>query len=136
MSCSLIHLHRRYILRAYDSEEETTIDEWWKGFLAAAVFIGMLVGGLACGVLSDKAGRRPLLLASMGINAVAGVASAFAPSLASLVACRVIAGVGIGGSVPCVFTMCAETIPKKARGRFLVAIAWHWMLVGSASLHY
>lgn len=62
--------------------------------VTAAVFMGMLIGGLASGDIADKFGRRFALLISMGITFVFGVSSAAAPSVGWLVAARVFAGVG------------------------------------------
>jgi MFS transporter, VNT family, synaptic vesicle glycoprotein 2 len=87
------------------------------------VFIGMLFGGLLCGVLSDRIGRKPCLQYSLFINAVASLASAFAPSIPLLILCRVVGGIGIGGSVPSVFTLGAELFPSPIRGKLLSIIA-------------
>lgn len=45
-----------------DIKDITTTD---KEFLTASVFMGMLIGGLACGYASDIVGRRPCLLISL-----------------------------------------------------------------------
>ena len=76
-----------------------------KEFLTASVFAGMLVGGLVCGVIADKWGRKRCLLYSTGINAIAGLLSASTPTVGWLIFFRVIAGMGIGGSIPTVFTL-------------------------------
>lgn len=47
-----------------------------------------------CGPLADRLGRRRPLLAGCGLFAAAGVASAFADSLAALLAARFVMGVG------------------------------------------
>ncbi|KNC48400.1 major facilitator superfamily transporter [Thecamonas trahens ATCC 50062] len=101
-----------------------------KGFLSAAVFVGMLIGGLFCGLASDRVGRKAMLLWSLGINALAGLASAAAPSWPLLLTARIISGIGVGGSVPSVFTMAVEYLPVHRRGFYLTVVAWHWM-VGS-----
>lgn len=88
----------------------------------------MLFGGLLCGVLSDAIGRRPCLLYSLVLNLIAGVASAFTPSIAWLIVCRVVAGIGIGGSVPSVFTLGAELFPSHNRGKLLSVVASFWMV--------
>jgi hypothetical protein len=46
-------------------------------YLSAAVFLGMLFGGIVCGLLSDKYGRRPCLLYSLALNTVAGIFSVY-----------------------------------------------------------
>lgn len=88
----------------------------------------MFFGGIICGLFSDIYGRRPFLLYSLAINAMAGVASAFAPSVQLLIVCRVIGGIGIGGSVPAVFSLGAEMFAPAVRGKLLSTIASFWMV--------
>lgn len=99
-----------------------------KEYLSAAVFLGMLFGGIICGSLSDYVGRRPCLLYSLGLNALAGYASACAPDVTALIACRVIGGLGIGGSVPVVFSLGAEMFPSPVRGKLLSVLGSFWMV--------
>ncbi len=63
-----------------------------KSTLSASVFLGMLVGGLAAGLISDAYGRRNTLVACLTTNAVFGLLSAALPSWWWLATCRVIAG--------------------------------------------
>lgn len=104
------------------------ISSFDKEFLSAAVFMGMLVGGLASGYFSDSIGRRPCLMYSLALNAIAGLASAAAPDITTLIACRVVGGLGIGGSVPVVFSAGAEIFPSATRGKYLSIIASFWMV--------
>lgn len=113
-----------YVMSEMD-DELTTQD---KELLSAAVFIGMLFGGLLCGVLSDKIGRKPCLLYSLLLNSAAGIGSAFTPNTTWLIVCRVIGGIGIGGSVPSVFTLGAELFPSHIRGKLLSVVASFWMV--------
>ena len=97
-------------------------------FLSAAVYFGMFFGGIFCGLLSDRFGRKPCLLYSLALNAIAGVASAFVPNVKMLIVCRVIGGIGIGGSVPAVFSLGAELFPPSVRGKLLSLVASFWMV--------
>ncbi|RQM20381.1 hypothetical protein B5M09_005782 [Aphanomyces astaci] len=63
--------------------------------LTAAVFAGMLVGGLVGGVMADAYGRRPIVLLNLGINAVSALLSALSPSLNWLILFRCLAGIGL-----------------------------------------
>lgn len=99
-----------------------------KELLSSAVFIGMLIGGVVCGYMSDYIGRRPCLLVSLGVNTIAGFISAVSPTISGLIVCRVIGGLGIGGSVPVVFSLGAEIFPSNVRGKYLSVIASFWMI--------
>ena len=56
--------------------------------------VGYTVGQLTCGPLSDRYGRRPLLLLGVGLYVLASLGCAFAPSLPALIALRFVQGFG------------------------------------------
>ncbi|CAJ1956387.1 unnamed protein product [Cylindrotheca closterium] len=121
---------------SYILSDETFTDailehsSWKGGLLAAAVFFGMLVGGLFIGTLGDWLGRRPVLLVGLACNSIAGILSAMAPNVYILSLLRCIAGVGIGATVPPLFTLVTELAPPSHRGFCVTLVASFWM-VGS-----
>lgn len=120
-----------YILSDETFEDRILEHESWRGgLLASAVFLGMLLGGLLVGTLGDFAGRRPILMLGLMCNAFAGFLSALAPNVWILSFLRCIAGIGIGTTVPPLFTLVAELAPPSQRGLFVTFCASFWM-VGS-----
>jgi len=91
-------------------------------------FVGMLVGAFAFGRMADRYGRRPALITAVAIDAVCGVASAFAPELTWLLVLRFLTGIGVGGTLPVDYTMMAEFLPRDRRGRWLVLLESFWAL--------
>ncbi|ETW07132.1 hypothetical protein, variant 1 [Aphanomyces invadans] len=116
-------LAMNYILADYG-----TITPWESSFLTAAVFAGMLVGGLAGGVMADAYGRRPIVLLNLGINAASALMSALSPSLPWLILFRTFAGIGVGGIISCLFALCVEHLPVSARARYITILCSFWML--------
>lgn len=100
------------------------------GILAGAIFLGMLLGGALVGILGDEFGRRKVLLVGLLINAAAGLFSAMSTSLYVMASTRLIAGIGIGTSVPPLFSLAAELAPSNGRGVVVTVVASFWM-VGS-----
>lgn len=65
-----------------------------------AFLVGIGVGQLVCGPLSDRFGRRPVMVGSMAVFALAGVAMAFSPTIEVFIALRVVQGLfGAAGVV-------------------------------------
>lgn len=91
-------------------------------------FVGMLVGAFVFGRLADRIGRRPVLMMAVLIDACFGVASAFAPDFAWLLALRFLTGIGVGATLPVDYTMMAEFLPSDRRGRWLVLLESFWAL--------
>ena len=63
-------------------------------WIITSLFLGLAVGQLVYGPLSDRYGRKPLLNVGLALMAVSAAACAVAPSLGVLVACRVAWGFG------------------------------------------
>ncbi|GGE07304.1 MFS transporter [Aureimonas endophytica] len=93
-----------------------------------ALFLGMLVGASVLGRLADRFGRRPILIAGVLIDAVFGIASAFAPDFGWLLALRFLTGIGVGGTLPVDYAMMAEFLPAERRGRWLVMLEGSWSI--------
>ncbi|WP_460451706.1 MFS transporter [Alsobacter sp. SYSU BS001988] len=91
-----------------------------------AFFLGMFIGAPAFGALADRIGRRNVLIATVGLDAVAGLLTAFAPSFAALVVLRFVTGLAVGGTLPVDYAMMAEVLPAKRRGRWLVGLEGFW----------
>lgn len=86
----------------------------------SAPFTGMFVGALAWGAIADRFGRRNVFLLTVLLNAISGSASALAPSYDLLVVFRFLTGFAVGGTLPVGYSLLAEYVPAKDRGRFLV----------------
>ena len=66
-----------------------------------ALLLAFGVSQLFWGPLSDRFGRRPILLAGLAAYMLAAVASALAPSMAALITCRAVQGAAMGAAVMC-----------------------------------
>ncbi|XP_076314637.1 synaptic vesicle glycoprotein 2A-like [Tachypleus tridentatus] len=89
-----------------------------------------MIGGLVWGSLADKIGRRRTLLSSLTTNAVFSIITAFMPTYGLFMVTRLCSGIGIGGSLPIVFTYYSEFLSKKNRGRHLSWLLVFWAVGG------
>jgi SHS family lactate transporter-like MFS transporter len=76
------------------------------------------VGALIFGALAEKIGRRPTLMINIISFCVFEVASGFAPTLKSLLICRALFGIAMGGEWGVGAALAFETLPEKNRGFF------------------
>jgi sugar porter (SP) family MFS transporter len=92
-----------------------------KGWANSCALIGCLVGAMVAGALSDKFGRKRLLIFSAALFVVTSLGNALAPSFFIFVVWRMLGGVAIGLASNLSPMYIAEIAPARARGR-LVAI--------------
>ena len=83
---------------------------------------GAVIGAVVCGQLSDRHGRKPIMVVTLAVMAIATLFTAHAGSLTSLAVARFVAGLGLGGAVPAFLTLASEYVSKRYRGTVAAVI--------------
>ena len=120
------------------------------GVVTSIALAGAAGGAAVAGLLADRFGRRPILIATALVFVAGAIVSAIADSLALLLIGRLLVGVGIGGASMLTPLYLSEIAPAKKRGAlvsfnqlavtsgilasylvgysFAASGAWRWML--------
>jgi MFS family permease len=92
-------------------------------FLLDIQMAGMLIGGIAWGILGDRKGRLSVLFGSILMYSLANVANGFVNSVGAYAVWRFIAGLGLAGELGAGITLVAELMPKAKRGYATMLVA-------------
>ena len=87
-----------------------------------AFLVGMALGQLVMGPLSDRVGRRSPLIASAVVCVVAGAASALAPSLPVLLGARFLQGLAGAGGMVIGRAVIADLVTGRAAAKALTLV--------------
>ncbi|NWH19128.1 SV2B protein, partial [Grus americana] len=112
------------------AEKDMCLSSSNKGMLGLIVYLGMMVGAVMLGGLADKLGRKKCLIISLTINAAFAFLSSFVQGYGFFLFCRLISGLGIGGSLPIVFAYFSEFLSREKRGEHLSWLCMFWMIGG------
>jgi MFS transporter, AAHS family, 4-hydroxybenzoate transporter len=85
------------------------------GTVFAAGLAGSMVGGLLLGHISDRVGRRPILLASLATAGVSTLLCSQAHSLGAFASLRFLTGFALGGLLAAIVPLVAEHFPRQQR---------------------
>ncbi|MFD4637745.1 MFS transporter [Lentzea sp. NPDC058436] len=86
----------------------------WVLTLAFGIYaFSLLVAILVFGSLSDYVGRRPLMIAALGVDLVAMLMFLFAPSIGWVIAARVVQGVATGAASSALSAAVVELAPER-----------------------
>ena len=100
-----------------------------KGWANSCALIGCLFGALAAGALSDRFGRKRLLVLAAVLFAVTSIGNALAQSFTLFVAWRMLGGTAIGLASGLSPLYIAEVAPASMRGR-LVSVNQLTIVIG------
>ncbi|KAM9807555.1 synaptic vesicle glycoprotein 2B-like [Neosynchiropus ocellatus] len=112
------------------AEKDLCLSNAEKGMLGLVVFLSMMVGAFLWGGLADKVGRRRCLIVALAINCVFAFLSSFAQGYGFFLFFRLLSGIGIGGSVPIVYSYFSEFLQMDKRGEHLSWLCMFWMVGG------
>ncbi|ACA17861.1 major facilitator superfamily MFS_1 [Methylobacterium sp. 4-46] len=92
------------------------------GLFFSASTLGLLVGAAFGGRISDRLGRKRTLLAAVAVFGLMSILTGLAARFDQLVAARLLTGVGLGGALPNLIALVAETASPAYRGRAVAAL--------------
>jgi MFS family permease len=92
------------------------------GLVGSAYLIGAVSGAVLFGYLTDRFGRKPLFMVTLGLYLCATAATALAWDFWSFACFRLLTGAGIGGEYTAINSAIQELVPARFRGRTDLAI--------------
>lgn len=118
--CWLFVVFDGYDLIVYGNVISSLQDEWGisaatAGTLGSLAFLGMMIGAVLAGRLSDAIGRKQAVIGCVVVLSVFTTLCAVATGPIMFGAMRLIAGLGLGGLVPTSNALAAELVPPRWR---------------------
>lgn len=92
---------------------------------------GLMIGAALGGRLSDRFGRKPVLIGSVGCFGLFSLVTALAATTEQLLVIRFLTGLGMGGTLPNIIALASEYAAPDKRAR-AVGIVYAGMPVGAA----
>lgn len=98
----------------------------------SAALVGMSIGAIISGPLSDRFGRKGVIIMTTLLFSIFTIMCGFAGSTTELMIYRFITGVGLGAAMPNISTVVSEYMPVKRRA-FLTGLAGCGFMLGISS---
>ena len=96
--------------------------------LTSIIFTGLFIGSFVWGSIGDQIGRRKGLITTLSINAAFGLLSALSNSYSQLVIFRFLSGLGVGGSIPLIWSYASEISPTQEHWVFSFHLGLIWTI--------
>jgi len=102
------------------------------GSLASWSLLGLGIGAIFAGMISDRIGRKRALGLACIVYSIFTLPIYFVPNYTLFSILRVLAGVGLGACIPVAITMASELAPTKNRGLFSAGVI-SFLMIGWAT---
>jgi sugar porter (SP) family MFS transporter len=92
------------------------LNPFLEGFIVSSLLLGAVIGAGVSGALSDRLGRRTIILVAAIIFAIGAVGAGLAPNVGALIFFRILLGLGVGSASALVPSYISESAPTDVRG--------------------
>src|SRR5215208_6335519 len=92
------------------------LNAFLEGFIVSSLLLGAVVGAGVSGALSDRLGRRTIILVAATIFAIGAIGAGLSPSVWVLIFFRFFLGLGVGSASALVPSYISESAPTDVRG--------------------
>ena len=100
-------------------EDDLGLTPFTEGLITSSLLFGAAFGGAAAGKLTDRYGRRRVLMALAAVFLLGTLGTSLAPTVAVMVLSRVVLGLAVGGASALVPVFLAELAPAGRRGQMV-----------------
>lgn len=96
-------------------------------FVTTVSLVGIMIGAIIVGPLSDRVGRRVSIMGSIALFSIFTLLVPIAPTATMFGLFRFVAGIGLGACMPAALTMMSEITPpgRRARATTLTMTGYH-----------
>ena len=96
--------------------QDFALNAFTEGFIVSSLLLGAMVGAGVSGALSDRLGRRTIILVAAIIFAGGAIGAALSPTVEMLIFFRFVLGLGVGTASALVPSYISESAPTGVRG--------------------
>lgn len=100
----------------------------WQGLIGASALVGITLGALIFGPITDRVGRQKILVFDLMVFVVASLAQAFVQEPVLLLVLRLILGLAMGADYAIGPALLAEFVPARRRGSLLSSLNMVWTI--------
>jgi SP family sugar:H+ symporter-like MFS transporter len=97
-------------------QKDFGLSSFLQGAVVAALLLGAMVGSAVAGPLTDRLGRRNLIIAAAVTFTIGALGAAASPGAGALIAARFVIGLAVGTAALVVPLYLSETAPTAIRG--------------------
>ena len=97
-------------------KQDFELNPFVEGFIVSSLLLGAMVGAGVSGALSDRLGRRTIILGAAIIFAIGAIGAGLSPSVWVLLVFRFVLGLGVGAASALVPSYISESAPTDVRG--------------------
>ncbi len=104
------------------------MNAWWNGLIGASALVGVFIGGLIFGNITDKIGRKLMYTVDLLAIIVFSIAQFWVHEPWQLFTLRLLIGIAVGADYPIATALVAEFVPAKWRARMIGGLNAMWFV--------